>query len=199
VGTDIYGVIEVRDPGADADSGTPWVRGIDLYPLYAGNDYSAFGCLFGVRNWVGWDPVAGGRGLPADVSQEMFEEYEHATAIDAAIHGSTWVSWPELRDLDMTVRPAARGVLTVRPSPHETWQYRVDDHWPDHLVAQIAASPVDTPFGTWQHGETLFEYQGVSRLDVLGPGTGWEHVFTVMRALTHRFGEDGVRIIAWFD
>jgi hypothetical protein len=109
------------------------------------------------------------------------------------------VSWPELRDLDMTVRPAARGVLTVRPSPHETWQYRVDDHWPDHLVAQIAASPVDTPFGTWQHGETLFEYQGVSRLDVLGPGTGWEHVFTVMRALTHRFGEDGVRIIAWFD
>lgn len=79
MGTDIYGAIEVRDliraaalddlPGAAAPHETPWVHGIDLYPLYPGGDYSPLGCLFGIRNWNGWEPVAEGRGLPADVSE----------------------------------------------------------------------------------------------------------------------------------
>ena len=33
----------------------------------------------------------------------------------------------------------------------------------------------------------------------LGPGTGWEHVFAVMAALAGRYGDDSVRIVAWFD
>ncbi|MBB4691247.1 hypothetical protein BKA14_001395 [Actinoplanes abujensis] len=34
---------------------------------------------------------------------------------------------------------------------------------------------------------------------MLGPGTGWEHVCAVLRALPDRFDPTGVRLIAWFD
>jgi hypothetical protein len=178
---------------------------MDLWPLYPNNDYAAFGCLFGVRNWPGWEPVAANRGLPGDVSEAVRTEYEDSARLDEAVHGSTWVSWPELRDLDMTVTPQARGVLGLGPRPHGPWwQYRIDDQWPDKVVTTYGLppggqSPIDAPYGTWQQGATTFEYKKMSRLDVLGPGTGWEHVFAVMRILAQRFGEEGVRLITWFD
>ncbi|WP_052721324.1 hypothetical protein [Actinoplanes rectilineatus] len=81
--TDIYGAIEVRDlrsvriGSADLED-VPWFRGMDLFPLLAGNDYAVFGSLFGVRNVHGWTPVAEGRGLPDDVSDEMRSEYSRA-------------------------------------------------------------------------------------------------------------------------
>lgn len=151
VSTGIYGSIEVRDLSRAAwDPEMPWFGCVDLWPLYPNNEYASFGCLFGVRNWPGWQPVAAGRGLPDDVSTAVRTEYEKCARLDDAIHGSTWVSWPELRDLDVTVTP---------PAPH----------------------------------------QEMTRLDVLGPGTGWEHVFAVMRTLAQRFGEDGVRLVVWFD
>jgi hypothetical protein len=215
VGTDIYGAIEVRDLrggaalgdliGATSHRESPWVHGMDLYPLYPGGDYSPLGCLFGIRNWNGWEPVAEGRGLPADVSEAVRKDYEHSAEIDAAIGDSTWVSWPELRDLDMTVTPLARGVLEVNANGSSSYHcYRVEDQWPAIVVAEygpppVGESPVDATYGSWQHGTTTFTYKRMTRNDVLGPGSGWEHVFAVMRALAHRFGEDGVRLVVWFD
>jgi hypothetical protein len=38
---------------------------MDLWPLYDQTDYAAFGCLFGVRNYAGFQPLAPDRGLPA--------------------------------------------------------------------------------------------------------------------------------------
>jgi hypothetical protein len=215
VGTDIYGAIEVRDLigaaalddllGTASPRETPWVHGIDLYPLYPGGDYSPLGCLFGIRNWNGWEPVAEGRELPTDVSEAVRKDYEHLAEIDAAIGGSTWVSWPELRDLDMTVTPLARGVLDVNENGSSLHHcYRVEDEWPADVVAEygpppVGESPVSAAYGSWQHGTTTLTYQQVTRNDVLGTGTGWEHVFAVMRTLAQRFGEEGVRLVAWFD
>jgi hypothetical protein len=201
VSTDIYGSIEIREPAREV----PWVRYLDLWPLYPHNVYAALSCLFGVRNWPGWEPVAAGRGLPADVSEAVREEYEELSRVDDAVRGSTWVSWPELRDLDMSVTPQARGVLAVGPAPHGPWwELRIDDYWPEAVVTEygmppVGASPIDAPYGTWQQGPTTFEYRRMSRLEVLGPGTGWEHVFAVMRTLAGRFGDENVRLVAWFD
>lgn len=214
MGTDIYGAIEIRDLtgaaaldeliGTSSDREAAWMRCMDLYPLYPGGDYSAFGCLFGIRNWNGWASVAGGRGLPADVSDAVRHEYEYAAGLDAVIGGSTWVAWPELRDLDMTVTPLARGVLVVNEDgPGLDWCYRVEDEWPAAVVARygppLGESPVGAAYGSWRHGSTSFTYKQVTREDVLGPGTGWEHVFAVMRCLAQRFGDEGVRLVAWFD
>jgi hypothetical protein len=207
VGTDIYGAVEVRNPDRDGieEYDTLWVHGIDLYPLYAGGDYQSLGCLFGVRNWNGWDPVAAGRGLPDDVSEQVRTSYEYLARIDAAIHAATWITWPELRDLDMSVTPRARGVLDVNADGKSLHHlYRIEDTWPDEVIDRygpppIGATPADAGYGTWQQDTTTFVYRQVTRHDVLGPATGWEHVFAVMRALAARFGDDGVRLVVWFD
>ncbi|MEU6411027.1 hypothetical protein [Microbispora sp. NPDC046933] len=207
MGTDIYGYIEARHPSADEDwyDWDAWAVSMPLYPLYDGRDYESFGCLFGVRNRLGWTPVAAGRGLPADASKPVRTDYEESVRIDAAIHGCTWVTWAELRDLDMTVRPAARGVLDVQPRHSSSIsRYRVDDQWPEDVVEEygtppLGASPVEAPMGRWGVSGATLEYRPVTRLDALGPGTGWDHVFGVMQALALRFGPKGVRLIVWFD
>ncbi|BAL89442.1 hypothetical protein AMIS_42220 [Actinoplanes missouriensis 431] len=223
MGTDIYGVIEVREPfnALWPDQKRQWVECMNLYPIYPGNGYDGFGCLFGERNWAGWEPVAEGRSLPTDVSETVCKDYEHLARADRAVHGSTWISWPELRDLDMTVRLPARGILGFGDSPGDgTWvQCRIDDQWPNEFIAEyglspMSGSPADTPYGTWwqdgtgrqdgfwgqRKSKTMFQYKPtISRHDVLGLGTGWDHVFAVMQTLAHRFGDEGVRLIAWFD
>ncbi|MEV4242581.1 hypothetical protein AB0J63_04135 [Streptosporangium canum] len=207
MGTDIYGFIETRHPRADEDwhEGDTWTLSIPLYPLYDDRDYESFGCLFGVRNWLGWPPIAAGRGLPADVSEPVRTGYANSARIDAAIHGCTWVSWAELRDLDMTGRPAARGVLQIQSGQDSSIRrYRIDDQWPDELVKlyrmpPVGTSPVEAPAGRWEASGATLEYGPLTRLDVLGPGTGWEHIFGVMQALARRFGPDGVRLVVWFD
>ncbi|GGQ04956.1 hypothetical protein [Streptosporangium pseudovulgare] len=208
--TDIYGFIEARHPSAAEEwyEGEPWPVSMPLYPLYDGDDHVAFGCLFGVRNWLGWTPVAAGRGLPADVSAHVRTDYEGSVGVDVAMHGCTWVAWSELRDLDMSARPAARGMLQVRSGPgsstHRIHRYRIDDRWPSEMVEQygmppLGGSPVEAPAGRWEAAGATLEYGPVTRLHALGPGTGWEHVFEVMRALAGRFGDDGVRLVVWFD
>ena len=204
--TDIYGFFEVRHPHADEDwyGRESWLCMMPLSPLYDGGDYTAFGCLFGVRNWLGWEPVAAGRGLPAEVSSPVRADYDAAVRMDAAIHGATWVSWAELRDLDMSVLPAACGVLRVHEAPGLIRQFRVVDKWPAEVVGKygvppVGTSPAEASPGRWEEAGVTFEYGPMTRQDVLGPGTGWEHVFAVMHALAQRFGDDGVRLVVWFD
>jgi hypothetical protein len=206
VSTDMYGAIEVyrlapHDDPADVE---PWMRAMDLYPLYRSNDYLAFGCLFGVRNWPGWEPVAARRGLPGDVSGSVCAEFEADARIDDAMGEQTWVSWAELKALDMTVTPRCRGVLQTSPAGGGCWYQRVDDEWPADIVAEygvppLGLNPAEAPYGSWHVGGVRLEYRALTRLDAVGPGTGWEHVFAVMKALAGRFGDDGVRIVAWFD
>ncbi|WP_449065643.1 hypothetical protein, partial [Planomonospora algeriensis] len=135
-------------------------------------------------------------------------DYEDSVRVDAAVHGCTWLSWAELRDLDMSARPAARGMLQVHSGPdslsHMIHSYRIDDRWPGEVVEQygippLGDSPVGAPAGRWEAAGATFEYGPVTRLHVLGSGTGWEYVFDVMRALAQRFGDDGVRLVVWFD
>ncbi|EMF02184.1 hypothetical protein H340_01749, partial [Streptomyces mobaraensis NBRC 13819 = DSM 40847] len=60
-------------------------------------------------------------------------------------------------------------------------------------------APAATPFGEWRAGPTRVSYRRFTRRDALGPGTGWEHVFAVMRALAGRFGDEHVRLVVYFD
>ncbi|XVU27379.1 hypothetical protein ACQPZJ_10170 [Actinoplanes sp. CA-054009] len=198
VGTDIHGAIEVRH--VIAEDQASWMHCMELYPLYQGFDDAALACLFGIRNAGGWDPVAAARGLPPDVSATVARDYHDAAEMDAAIGGSTWISWPELRDLDMTVTPSARGILEVRETGFSSYLYYwIDDQWPADLITEYGPPPMGASYGSWRLGTITFTYKKVTRNDVIGPGTGWEHVFAVMRALAQRFGDEGVRLVAWFD
>ncbi|MBC2874236.1 MULTISPECIES: hypothetical protein [Streptomyces] len=209
MGTDIYGGIEIRNPNADEDWYTrpPWERAVDLYPLYSGRDYAAFGCLFGVRDLVGWEPVAAGRGLPPDVSPELRKEFDEAAGLDAAVHGPTWVTWAELARIDLDAAPAdIRGALVLRDDRTPALEERrwVTDDWPPDVLDRLgpgpaADGPAATPFGEWRAGTTRVSYRRFTRRDAIGPGTGWEHVFAVMGALAGRFGDEHVRLVVYFD
>ncbi|MFJ5881195.1 hypothetical protein [Kitasatospora cineracea] len=211
MGTDIYGCIEVRDPNADEDwyDWEPWRRCMDLHPLLEKGEYEAFALLFGVRNYRRWEPLAGQRGLPVDVSAAMRADFEEAERVDAATHGPTWVSWAELARLDLTASPAGlRGVVVLsgpHPHPHlESW-FWVGEQWDSEELVQrmgphvAGRSPAELPYGEWTVGTTPVTYRPFTIGDAIGPGTGWEHVFAVMAALAARFGDDGVRLVVYFD
>lgn len=106
--TDIDGGLEIRSGGPS----TPW-RAVKLEVLLA-SDYDAFGCLFGVRNYAGFVPVAAGRGLPADVSTEL-----RRRALEEGVHDHTWIDCHELGQVDWD-EPAA----TVDMRIHK---YRITD------------------------------------------------------------------------
>ncbi|MEV6968641.1 hypothetical protein AB0M47_26350 [Hamadaea sp. NPDC051192] len=200
--TDIYGSIEVRDPLWDQDwfDWDPWSVACPLHPLLAENDYDAFACLFGVRNYAGWQPIAPARGIPVDASATVREDFATFLHED---HGASWITWSELADLDMTVSPeGVHGQLTLTEAClQRTWRPR--GSWPAEILDRFGRLPWgSTPgasYGVIQAEAALLAYQPLTRAAVLGPGTGWEHVFAVMRALAGRFGGDGVRLVAYFD
>ncbi|MFE3032092.1 hypothetical protein ACFXKY_10605 [Streptomyces canus] len=97
MGTDIHGGIEFRHPpvGTDYYDGEPWVKAMDLWPLYDERDYAAFGLLFGVRNHAGFQPLAAGRGLPPDLSSALHSELGSWVS-PGDMDGASWVCWAEL-------------------------------------------------------------------------------------------------------
>ncbi|MFD5270854.1 hypothetical protein [Streptomyces sp. NPDC058335] len=100
--TEVSGTIESR-PGARLwgpdDEDSVWHAAIDLFLLNSGNAYAALACLFGVRNQFGFRPLAEGRGIPGDASEELRAEYApYGDSPD--VHGTTWITWAELTSAD---------------------------------------------------------------------------------------------------
>ncbi|MEU6868377.1 hypothetical protein ABZ924_34970 [Streptomyces sp. NPDC046876] len=98
MGADIHGFIECRVTyGTIDEEDSSWDAAIDLSLLYNGNSYDAFGCLFGVRNYSGFRPLAEGRGLPPDVTEEVRGYYEDDPYL---YHSASWIGWEELAAVD---------------------------------------------------------------------------------------------------
>ncbi|MEV0183390.1 hypothetical protein AB0I54_29455 [Streptomyces sp. NPDC050625] len=205
--TDIHGGIEFRHPGVGTDyyEGEPWVAAMDLWPLYDETDYAAFGCLFGVRNYAGCQPLAPDRGLPVDLSSGMRANLGSWVAA-GSLYGASWVSWAELASMDpATVPDRFIGRLTWRTTslPSTPHQQLVSDSWPSETLSAVGVPPADLHGATerveWTTGEVMCTYEPLTVGAVLGPETHWPHVFAVMNALAGRFGDDGVRLVVAFD
>jgi hypothetical protein len=100
--TGVSGVIECR-PGARiwgvGDEDSVWMGGIDLSFLNTGNAYDALACLFGVRNSYGFRPLAEGRRLPVDASDEVRAAFAGYGGPDN-VHSTTWITGDELAGAD---------------------------------------------------------------------------------------------------
>ncbi|MFF7532305.1 hypothetical protein ACFZB2_24870 [Streptomyces bobili] len=205
--TDIHGGIEFRHPGVDTEyyDGEPWVAAMDLWPLYDESDYAAFGCLFGVRNYAGFPPLAPARGLPVDLSTGMRSQLDSSVAA-GHLYGATWVSWAELASMNLATGPDQfTGRLTWRTKslPSTLRQQFVSDPWPSEALSAVGVPPADLHSATgrvdWMTDEVTCTYEPLTVGAVLGPETHWPHVFAVMKALAGRFGDDGVRLVVAFD
>ncbi|MGW0957703.1 hypothetical protein ACWD4K_01325 [Streptomyces gelaticus] len=163
--TDIYGGIEYRHPGVGTDyyEGEPWITAMDLWPLYDQSDYAAFGCLFGVRNYAGFRPLAADRGLPPDLSSGRREQLR--ALVDAGdLTGATWVSWAEIAALDLASAPdhyACRLTWSTSSLPSLLHQQLVPTQWPRKSLQRLAhhrtnwsmrLSPRSGPVGTSSAG-----------------------------------------------
>ncbi|MEU4190379.1 hypothetical protein AB0E69_00620 [Kribbella sp. NPDC026611] len=209
--TDVSGGIECRHPAWDPDqlSNQPWVKELDLHPLYVDHDYASLGLLFGVENSAGFQPVAEGRGLPDDVSSELRDELQ-PWLDKGEMFGATWISWAELAAIDPKMRAEnyvgrlswrqAFGALLTRQM--------VQAEWPAEAIEVVGAPPEGfdplVPFPEWTVGDTQCAYEPLTAEAVLfgsvfGEVSHWRHVFAVMKALAGRYGADGVRLVVAFD
>jgi hypothetical protein len=208
VGVDISGFIEIRAwvTRPDEPSAVGWEAAIPLDCLYTSRSYDAFGCLFGVKNFAGFRPVAAERGLPADVSAQV---REHVAALEpVAALWPTWVSWPEIQAVDWD-EPAEHA--DARLHRYE----RVDGLWkaagkaswsPDVFEAQgIPAPPPGTypaiwPEGSeWTDGDVQFRAERLTRRDAVRVGDAWQPVWEAMGLLARLHGDQHCRLVVWFD
>ncbi|MDP9765491.1 hypothetical protein [Deinococcus enclensis] len=85
--TDAHGWVEVYDPDDDR-----W-DAVIVATHFMDRDYALFGAWFGVRSTGTPAAVAGGRGLPEDLSPHVLADVKAWSPV----HSPTWVSWDELR------------------------------------------------------------------------------------------------------
>ncbi|MEV1329889.1 hypothetical protein AB0J20_09975 [Micromonospora costi] len=196
MGTDIAGGVEGRPNGP----GSPW-RLADISLDALPRHYDAFGLLFGVRNYAGFEPVAPGRGLPDDASPELL-----GLQLADSEHGHTWVSWTELAHIDWSAQ-APR----VDDRIHE---YKLTSEGPrfigkaghhGHAWRAVAGEHADPkgssyPEGTeWRAGDRMWRAERLTHADVLRADPELRALLNTMRDLAERHGGDNVRLVVWFD
>jgi hypothetical protein len=83
------GFLEYRVPHDGQES--TWYSAHDLSSLNDVRNHDAFGCLFGVRTYANFRPLAADRGLPADASATVSGQFSQLTERrgEDGIHGTT--------------------------------------------------------------------------------------------------------------
>lgn len=218
MGCDIHGWVEVQHgiPGR-----LTWWGGAIRLNAVVGRDYDGFGCLFGVRDSTNFAPVAPRRGLPPNLSADvkidsMGPTAAHVSSIAHAdvearlaadrYHSASWLTFAEIKAIDLD-EPA----LAVDDRIHQ--YHRNEDGsltfvgkaaWnaafaraTDIELGQIIAGDFHWEEGqTWEHGAYVFKAERMTRRQALD---GWTLLFHMMELLAAQYGDDGVRMVVWFD
>ena len=194
--TDIHGGVEIRPHGP----GSRWEL-TDISLREIAPHYDAFGLLFGVRNYAGFEPIAPGRGLPDDVSADLLARHsaEHH-------HDPTWVSWAELARIDWSARsPRVDDRIHVYELTAQGPRLRGKGTWHGRAWREVAGEHADPrgssyPEGTESRaGDVMWRVERVSHSDVLRVDPPLRAVLDGMRELAPRYGDDNVRLVVWFD
>ncbi|MGC0418146.1 hypothetical protein [Embleya sp. AB8] len=219
MGMDISGFVECRAwppreakgetnvEGGGEGEGVAWRAAIDLFCLNTTRNYDAFGCLFGMRNYANFSPLAAERGLPVDVSETVRAELVRVAEWGDEVHGTTWITWAELKVVDWD-EPAERAdsrLHQYRQTP-EGLRFVGKAAW-DETFAQavgpaagVVGQPTEWPEGSeWLVGDTLYRAERIRRRDAVREDGEWAPVWTVMETLAALHGDDNVRLVVWFD
>lgn len=206
MGTDIHGFIECRwDRWLDEDDRS-WDGAIDLDHLYNGRSYVAFGALFGVRDSTSFRPLADGRGLPDDVSPEALAGFESWSPGSTS---ASWITWAELtatdwdepaNEVDECVHeyrlgPDGARVLHGRNTSLDRFAELAGVADPHALYRAGRTYPEGTE---WPDGDRLFRIGRLLRKHAV-PDGDWGAVWSVMRTLASLHGDEGVRLVVWFE
>jgi len=205
VGVDISGAIECRPFfGLPPGPRVSWQYAIDLRQVYCGRSYDAFGCLFGVTNYAGFEPVAAERGIPADAAERTRSQ---ARGFTPPAFSASWISWSEIEAIDWGecgTRPDARFHQYARGEDGQ-WHLAGKAEQDPVFAAHVGLSPAEAaarswPAGSqWLIGDQLYRSEVLARRDAIPAGSSWEPVWTVMKTLASLHGNGNVRLVVWFD
>ncbi|MEU3919360.1 hypothetical protein [Streptomyces sp. NPDC029004] len=208
MGTDISGFVEHRAQRADeGERDAVWRAAVDLSHLNDTRNYDAFGCLFGVRNFANFRPLAAERGRPLDASEEVRDELDRLAPWPDQAFGTTWITWAELKAVDWDesaelpdsrihqYRQTSDGLKLVGKA---SWDPRFAQAL--NLPQRPSDPPPTWPDGTeWLIGDTLYRSETLRRRDAVRGDGEWKPVWTVMESLASQHGDDNVRLVVWFD
>ncbi|MDL2080636.1 hypothetical protein QNN03_29735 [Streptomyces sp. GXMU-J15] len=199
MGADIDGAIEARGPGGG------WQCAVDLLDFGLGRDRHAWDCLFGFGSELGVErPLFEARGLPGDASAPVAE----TAALDAQ-YGHTHATWSEIAAVDWDAplcdAPAYSLVGVWRPGPDGELALddviRVTVEILDAAEEQFGADlmPPEWPEGgEVRMGDEVYRALVLTARTFVEPDGGWQPVWTAMRELAARYGDDNVRLVVWF-
>ncbi|WP_405999253.1 hypothetical protein [Streptomyces sp. NBC_00829] len=208
MGTDISGFVECRAWRADeGERDLVWRAAADLFLLNDTRNYDAFGCLFGVRNFANFRPLAAERGRPVDASEEVRAELDRLAPWPDQAYGTTWITWAELEAVDWdepAERPDSR-IHQYRQTPDGLRLVGKSGWSPEFaravgLQQQLSGPRPTWPEGTeWLIGDTLYRSETLRRRDAVREDGEWKPVWDAMEALATEHGDDHVRLVVWFD
>jgi hypothetical protein len=193
MGTDISGWVEAKFLYGETKE---WQPVVDLFWLYDTRDYDAFGCFFGIRNYAHFRPIAEGRGLPQDVSEQVRQEAEKQG--DAAF-GHTWMDWNDIKQIDWEERSEHVDERVHRYVRNEQGElsFRSKASWEKEFAERVGYGQcIKDQEQEWDLGNVVYRHEYMRRKDVKG---SWEVVFNVLEQLASRFGDKRVRLVVWFD
>ena len=184
MGTDIYGWVEMK-------RSDEWV-GVLPIEAFVRRYIHGFGSMFLYEN--DFQPIAQGRGLPVNVSEEAKrsspEEY----------WGHTWAYWREIAAIDWDAIYTPEEPTVYRYVRDASGDMKWDGYGYRHEKSDFP--PVDLTKDTeFEIGDTRYRVvhdPPFPRSETLHPG--WQVIFKVMASLADQYwtGKEAVRIVVWF-
>ena len=205
----IQGWVEVQPKGFEPARGETWLGVIRVTDLVDPSS-DMFACLFGIQNFANFRPIAPARGFPPHLSPEAQHDVDESQFQGKpGYFGETWVSWAELAGIDWDERAEAPDsrVHQYTRDEHGRLRYTGKASYSRDLarelglgIAEILAQPPVFAEGTeWDINGTIYRVETLTRRQTLAETRTWPVLFSLMRTLAERFGEDGVRLVVWFD
>ena len=191
MGCDIHGFIEVK-------TGDTWEAAEDIRDDVQRN-YDMFGMLFGVRNYVGFAPIAPQRGIPTDAATKTQQEYQRW---DEDAHSPSWLAYSEIAALnrdEVSASPDER-IHEYRQNAAGEWEAHSKSAYSSVLAHALGVdyNYRSWPVGTeWNINGTLYRVEAMRRGDIIP--SEWEKLFSRMASHATTHGPDGVRMVVWFD
>ncbi|MFE5912270.1 hypothetical protein ACFQ6B_24745 [Streptomyces wedmorensis] len=204
MGTDMSGFVEYR--AAPGGREAAWSTAHDLSSLNDTRNYDAFGCLFGVRNYANFRPLAANRGLPADASATVTARFTQLTEWygEDGSHGTTWITWAEVKavDWDEPAEKTDSRLHKYRQTP-DGLRMTGKASWSPAFAEAVGLETGEHrnwPEGSqWLVGDTLYRAVTIRRRHAVTETGEWQPVWKAMEALAAQHGDDNVRLVVWFD
>jgi len=197
MGCDIHGYVEVDKRHSNDDDGW-WKPAGNLFP-FVGRSYDSFGCLFGVRNYAGFDPVAENRGLPANLSREVRTE-RNSWGEDG--HSDTYLTFAEVLEIDWSEQAERHdrrySILDENKEPTGTkFSLGPASGWTDIVEANQDAIDNGKAIPNEDGGKYIQRRKPTREEAISG---SWDWVLNeYMALLADRFDNKSVRLVVWFD